>query len=60
MNKTRYTAEELRNMTVEETELILKNMPKFELPPKEILKLMDVGIYDKDGHLIGEKPGGEY
>ncbi len=55
-----FTAEQLRKMTLEETEKILRNMPKADIPSIKELEPFNVGIYDEDGHLIGEKEGGEY
>ena len=55
-----YTAEELSKMSTEELEKILKEMKLDRLPTLEELKSMNVGIYDEDGGLIGEKEGGEY
>lgn len=55
-----YTAEELSRMTSEELERLAMSVSNIELPSIEILRTMDVGVYDENGHLIGEKPGGEY
>lgn len=38
----------------EEIEEALSKMPKIEKFDTDILKKMDVGIYDEDGKLIGE------
>ena len=59
MGNTHYTAEELRNMTLEESEQILRNMKPISYS-LERLKMFDVGIYDEKGHLIGDKEGDEY
>ena len=50
----KYTAEQLRNMTLEESERILREMPVV-IPTLERVKLFDVGIYDENGKLIGDK-----
>lgn len=55
-----YTAQELQQMTPEELEKIASEMSGIDLPSIEVLKTMDVGLYDKNGRLIGEKSGGEY
>ena len=61
MDKTKnYTAEELSNMSEKELEVLLDSMPGFETPSDEVLNTMDVGIYDKDGNLIGIKEGDDY
>lgn len=41
-------------MTEEEIEEALSKMPKIEKFDMDILKKMDVGIYDEEGRLIGE------
>lgn len=55
-----YTAQELQQMTPEELEKIASEISGIDLPSIEVLKTMDVGLYAKNGRLIGEKPGGEY
>ena len=59
MLNTQYTAEQLRNMTIEESEQILKTMPK-PIITLEGLKRLDIGVYDSDGNLIGDKEGNSY
>ena len=49
-----YTAQELQQMTPEELEKITSEMSGIDLPSIEVLKTMDVGLYDKNGRLIGE------
>lgn len=55
-----YTAQELQQMSAEELDRIVSEMEGENLPNIEVLKMMDVGVYDKNGRLIGEKSGGEY
>ena len=55
-----YTADDLRKMTSEDLERLALYVSDTELPYLTVLRTVDVGIYDKKGHLIGEKTGGEY
>lgn len=45
---------DVTKMTEEEIEEALSKMPKIEKFDMDILKKMDVGIYDEEGRLIGE------
>ncbi len=49
------TANDLAEMSEEELEELLMSMPKFEAPSDKVISTMDVGIYDKNGDLIGIK-----
>lgn len=59
MKDKMYTAEQLGKMSEEELENILNELPPFH-PTIDELRRFDVGIYDKDGNLIGDKEGDEY
>ena len=54
------TADQLSKMSTEELELLVRKTKFVEMPSTKELEKMNVGIYDKDGNLIGEKEGGEY
>lgn len=49
--KKEYDVPDITKMTEEEA---LSKMPKIEKFDMDILKKMDVGIYDEEGRLIGE------
>lgn len=55
-----FTADDLSKMSEDELEKLLNRMPKFEPATDEILASMDVGIYDKNGNLVGIKSGDDY
>lgn len=52
--KKEYDVPDITKMTEEEIEEALSKMPKIEKFDMDILKKMDVGIYDEEGRLIGE------
>ena len=55
-----YTAEQLSKFSSIEIQKIVDSMPKLQRPNKETLDKLNVGVYDKDGHLTDEKEGDEY
>ena len=44
-----FTDEQLSKLSLEETEKLLRDMPKPAIPSLDDLKEMNVGIYDKNG-----------
>lgn len=51
-----YTANQLSTMSLEELEKLYKSMKEPTQAQKKLAwKKMDIGIYDKDGNLIGDK-----
>lgn len=52
--KKEYDVPDITKMTEKEIEESLSKMPKIEKFDIDVLKKMDVGIYDKEGRLIGE------
>lgn len=52
--KKEYDVPDITKMTEKEIEEALSKMPKIEKFDIDVLKKMDVGIYDKEGRLIGE------
>lgn len=52
--KKEYDVPDITKMTEKEIEEALSKMPKIEKFDMDILKKMDVGIYDEEGRLIGE------
>ncbi len=51
------TAEQLNKMSSEQCEKILRNMSDLKIPTLEELEQFNVGLYDNNGNLIGEKNG---
>ncbi len=54
-----YTADQLSKMSMEELELLVRQTKFIEVFSMKEIEKMNIGIYDKDGNLIGVKEGGE-
>lgn len=52
--KKEYDVPDITKMTEKEIEEALSKLPKIEKFDMDILKKMDVSIYDEEGRLIGE------
>ncbi len=55
-----FTAEQLGRLTLEELEKIMRETPVPNTPTLKELESMNVGIYDENGKLIGDKEGDDY